>query len=300
MPKKVVEGHCKLCGLYSRLHESHILPAFVFRSLRKSSGANGHIRKSDNPNQRVQDGLKLHWLCGQCESLFSKEETAFANNIFYPFRAGKVPVRYGPYLLRFCASVSWRVLTFAFGHRKDAPYSDKQRELALMAEQHWRAFLLGQRPHPGPFEQHLLGWSMISNTTITGLPSNINRFLTGPITLDIVGSESSLMTFAKLGPMMVFGHIQVERRTWVGSRVAVKDGTFPSKKYVLPPGLLALFREKAGLVEEGWSKLSDQQRDVIDRNITSKGAEFFDSDQGRAILADAEMFGVESVTSKRN
>ena len=61
-----------------------VLPAFVFRWLRGRSGA-GHIRSSDNPNLRVQDGFKLTWLCDVCESRFSRFETAFATKIFYPW-----------------------------------------------------------------------------------------------------------------------------------------------------------------------------------------------------------------------
>lgn len=108
------------------------------------------------------------------------------------------------------------------------------------------------------------------------------------------------MTFAKLGPIMIFGHIQVRKRTWVGSKIAVKEGKFPSKKYILPPSLIGLLNEKAGFVEEAWEKLSQNQRKLIDDNIISKGESFFNSGQGKAIIADAEMFGIGAVLAKEN
>lgn len=243
MAKQIVTGPCKLCGMDSRLLESHILPSFVFRWLKSRSGASGHIRMTDNPNLRVQDGLKEHWLCLACEGLIGRDETVFANQVFHPYTKGIVPIKYGPELLRFCTSISWRVLHFACGFSGKASYSAQQIDLVARAEKRWRNFLLSSTPHPGVHEQHLLMFGAISSATVDDFPSNINRFLTGPVTLDIVGSSSSLMTFAKLGPLMIFGHIQANSREWEGSKVRVKGGVLPSKKYVLPGGLLPLIKE---------------------------------------------------------
>ena len=300
MANKKVVGKCKLCGKSAELCLSHILPAFAFRWLKKRSGSGGHIRNIELPNRRVQDGVKEHWLCVECEQLFSVEEAAFASKVFHPFDRGEIPIRYGPYMLRFCTSVSWRVLKFAFGRNPEATYSPAQLSLVEQAEKRWRDFLLGRVRHPGEFEQHLIAWSTISETSIPNLPTNMNRFLTGPITLDIVGSGQRLMTFAKLGPFMIFGHIQSRKRTWEGSKIGLKDGKFPSQKYVLPPALLPLFHEKAGLIGDGWSKLSDQQAQLIDETILAKGEQFFDTPQGQAVLADAEMFGINSVMRKKS
>lgn len=298
MAKDAVTGQCKLCGSTAELCLSHILPAFVYRWLKKRSGAGGHIRNSDSPNRRVQDGVKEHWLCVACEQMLSADETAFANGIFHPFSRGEVPVTYGPYMLRFCTSFSWRVLKFAFGKNPDARYSNEQATLIEEAENRWRGYLLGRARHPDKFEQHVIPWGTISETTIPDLPQNINRFLSGSVTLDIVGSQTSLMTFAKLGPIMIFGHIQSTKRTWEGTKIRLTDGRFPSKEYVLPPALLPLLYEKANAITQGWSKLSDQQTKLIDETLLAKGDKFFDTPQGKAVLADAEMFGISSVLSR--
>lgn len=300
MAKTRISGECKLCGNNGSLCESHILPAFTFRWLKKRSGANGHIRNTDSPNQRIQDGVKEYWLCVDCEALFSRDETAFANTVFHPYDAGAAHIKYSEFMLRFCTSVSWRVLKFAFGRRTDARYSIEQRQLVEQAEARWRDFLLNRVPHPGQFEQHVIPWGTIESTTIPDLPRNINRFLTGPITLDIVGSSQSLMTFAKLGPFMIFGHIQCRKRSWEGSKISLNGGNLLPKKYVLPPSLIPLLKEKANLIEEGWSKLSDTQSRVIDENLIAKGEGFLDTPQGRAVFADAQMFGIGSVISKKS
>src|SRR5271169_2274152 len=106
-------GRCYLCQSDSDLQSSHILPAFVYRWLRESSG-NSPIRATTAPNLRVQDGIKRYWLCAACEERFSRFETAFANNLFYPYLdASARPFQYSRWLLQFCTSVSWRVLRLA-------------------------------------------------------------------------------------------------------------------------------------------------------------------------------------------
>jgi hypothetical protein len=66
-----MDGTCAFCGEHKSLKDSHVLPAFVYRWLRTRSGT-GHIRNTENPNRRVQDGLKFPWLCGDCESQFNR------------------------------------------------------------------------------------------------------------------------------------------------------------------------------------------------------------------------------------
>ena len=102
-----MDGICAFCNVEDRLRESHVLPAFVYRWLRSRSGV-GHIRRTDSPNRRVQDGVKLQWLCDDCETLFSGYETAFATKLFYPWQDGTNRIAYNEWLLSFCVSISWR------------------------------------------------------------------------------------------------------------------------------------------------------------------------------------------------
>ena len=63
---------CRLCGATKELQESHILPGFVFR-WKKETSATGYLRFGQQPNLRVQDGVKLHLLCRDCERRFNKD-----------------------------------------------------------------------------------------------------------------------------------------------------------------------------------------------------------------------------------
>ena len=276
---------------------SHVLPAFIYRWLRGRSGS-GHIRHTDEPNKRVQDGLKLAWLCADCEALFSRFETAFATKLFHPWHSGTVAVPYSDWLLKFCVSVSWRVLRFARGRNTAHTYTPDQERLLDQAEARWRAFLVGDAPHPAEFEQHLLVFDNIESTTVTDLPPNMNRFMTGAITLDVVGSDRSLMTFAKLGRFIIFGIIQKGPNRWEGTKVHVKDGLFKPRKVVVPAGLLDLFKEKATLAATAMSKMSSKQQDKVEAHVLANLDRFLESDQLRSMLADAQMFGEQAILRK--
>ena len=169
---------CVLCANSSDLRASHIIPGFVVDWLRNTS-ATGHFRLSENPNLRIQDGLKPRMLCSNCEQMFAPWEKTFAEKCFVPINRGSVPsIRYGPWMLKFSTSVSWRVLRLfkAAGLLSEAPGDVQvQVDLALRA---WKLFLFGERPHPGRHEQHMILADVIESSSDPDLPTNMNRYLT--------------------------------------------------------------------------------------------------------------------------
>lgn len=288
---------CAFCANCGPLLNSHVLPAFVYRWLRNRSGS-GHIRHTDNIDRRVQDGIKLPWLCAKCENLFSKYETAFANSVFYPWLKDEKPIVYDERLLKFCTSVSWRVLRFARGQSKAAKYTPDQEKLMDRAEQRWRDFINGKVAHPGDFEQHLVIFNVIKNTSLSDLPTNMNRFMTGAVTLDIVGSKRSILTFAKLGRFMIFGLIQGDKKAWQGTKVHVRNGLLKPDSVSIPGGLLYMFKEKATLAAAAVDSMSPKQKAKVDLHIRDNLDQFLESEQFAAIEADARMFGEEAVIWK--
>ena len=149
------QGTCRLCGSQAELQVSHIVPAFVFRWLRETS-ATGHIRSGEAPNRRVQDGWKKRWLCGDCEALLAQSEKLFAERLFLPLAAGRPKrLQYGPWLLKFCSSLSWRTLSLMRDQDEPIDYSDADIALLDEADTAWKDFLLGRTEDPGPFRQHI-------------------------------------------------------------------------------------------------------------------------------------------------
>lgn len=279
--------------------ESHVLPAFVFRWL-KAYSVTGHIRHTDTPNRRVQDGIKKPWLCELCEQRFSRYETAFATKLFHPWLKGVERVRYGDWLLKFCVSVSWRVLKHCRGLNPDTTYTAEQELLLDQAEARWREFLEDRVPHPGKFEQHLLIWDLIESTNAPGLPPNINRFLSGAITMDIVGSERRLMTFSKLGRFMLFGTIQSCGSEWAGTKVHVRDGILePGGTIGLPVGVMEYINERAAMAAQFYDGISDAQHQKMEAAAMRDLDRIANSDQFAAMLADADMFGEDVIIRRR-
>lgn len=277
------------------------MPAFAFKWLKRRS-ATEHIRYSGTPNKRVQDGVKKPLLCSECEDLIGTSETQFATKLFHPWMGGNLEVPYDEWLLRFCVSVSWRVLLHCKGQNPNAEYSEEQNRLAIVAESTWREFLLRKRPHPAAFEQHLLIFGEIASSTVPDLPTNINRFHAGPIMFDIIGTQNSLMTFTKLGPFSVFGMIQKGRATWDGTKVHVRHGLIKPQKVVVPYGLAHFFNDKAKEVAATYEQISEPQQSKIDAAmdsaIRSDPDKFLASNHYASMRADAELFGEHVILSK--
>jgi len=191
-------GICKLCDEEGELQHSHVIPAFAYRWLRETSGT-GHIRLGAEPNRRIQDGKKLYWLCANCELRLGKSETAFAKNLFHPFSSGKeARFIYGPWLMQFCVSVSWRVLRYYREETDLEGYSDQSLERLSEADRIWKEVLLGQRAHPGHCRQHLIPLDAIESAT-GKLAPNINRYLMRVIEMDVVRGSDTEFVFSKIG-----------------------------------------------------------------------------------------------------
>ena len=147
-------SECALCGRTGAIRQSHIMPKFVPRWIKRTS-ATGYMVRPDDGARRVQDAIKVRLLCDDCEELFSKSEKYFAEKIFYPFHdRGVRSFDYDENLGLFAASLSWRALR--------ASYDEAARGLPGFApaineaEARWRGFLLGERRSIEPYESHLI------------------------------------------------------------------------------------------------------------------------------------------------
>src|SRR6187549_1130708 len=136
-------GPCALCLATGKLERSHIMPRFVYRAL----------------DATASDGPARPLLCGRCEDRFSTWESQFARDIFQPRVAGQArPVKYGPWLLKFAASVCWRVLENARRENQLGPLQQRWAAENDGCLEVWRNFLRDRRPDVGVHPLHLLGW----------------------------------------------------------------------------------------------------------------------------------------------
>ena len=75
-------GECSLCFKDRELQNSHVIPRFIFRWMKKT-GPTPFLRRAVDPNTRIQD-YHEKMLCEECEQIFSDWEGKFASHVFYP------------------------------------------------------------------------------------------------------------------------------------------------------------------------------------------------------------------------
>ncbi len=253
----------------------------------------GFLRDKNEINKRAQDLAKDYWLCGECEDLFSKWETTFANKVFYPFvENGESSCNYEIWLSKFCASLSWRTLTYV---RSKNSHEDKPKEYwqALgMAEVHLANYVLGKSDNLNQYEQHLFPLERIESTDFTGFPENINRYILRIIAMDIIGNTNNLFIFTKLPSFMLVGFIDVEKPNLMrSSRVALKTGKLSPRDYRWPDGFIDYIVEKANEVSEVSNSMNPDQQQKIEAFIKNNPEKAANSKQLEAFLHDYGMFG---------
>lgn len=283
---------CALCGKPDALRASHIIPRYVFEWLRESS-ATGHIRSGEQPNLRVQDGWKPKLLCSPCEQRFSVWEKAFAEQIFVPLNRGDAPpFTYGPWLLKFATSVSWRVLTAykLIGGLDDFP--PEHMRAADAALRTWRAFLLGEEAHPGAYQQHVFCVDLIETTDFPDLPPNFNRYLTRGVDMDLAHGGPESITYAKMGRVVLFGFVAMPHpRRWQGTKINANEGSISVAAYHLPGKVFEFMAGKARKMAAHYRAISPRQHEVIQRAYEENEERLAGSEVFRAMQQDVAMFG---------
>jgi hypothetical protein len=190
----MIQGICALCAKDAELQLSHILPRFVAKWLKRT--AVGGIRSSDQPNRRVQDAPKRHFLCRDCEQLLQKWESPFAAQVFEPLHRApdQIPaaIQYGEWCLRFSVSVTWRILASFAADGRLATLTGRARARASEALRTWSEFLLGQTSHLREFQHHLLPLGMLEHP---GGPSSsfLNRYILRSTDYDFAGNDRDHM-----------------------------------------------------------------------------------------------------------
>lgn len=287
-----MKGTCRLCGQDRDLQESHVIPSFVYKWLKETSGT-GFLRFGVEPNKRAQDGLKFYWLCKECEGRFSEWETPFANQIFHPMNDGTVEdVSYGPWLLKFCTSVSWRVLNLFLEQDNMSHFPENLRACALRTQGVWRDYLLDKSQNPNRNEQHFLPLDAIESFTHRNMPTNINRYILRSVDMDAVCGGESAFVYSKLGKFIIVGFIEVPyRNQWVGTKVHVKRGVVGPSSYTLPMQFGDYLMDRAASADNVQENMSEKQKRKIEDSYGKDIDRAAKSESFRAMHQDVKLFG---------
>ena len=194
-------GKCKLCHKEKELQESHIIPKFVYNWMKQTG--TGRFRQGLNINKPLQDGIKVHLLCRDCELEFSKREDWFKKNIFSRF-INKDQTTFIPSdnLEYFAVSLLWRVLVFF----KDDGNSYKFQEKLNEVEQEWRKYLYENEDLKKYKTIHLMCNS--EDIEIPNAPKNICSYLLRDVDIEIGEGDVKCFIYAKFARFMLIGIIE--------------------------------------------------------------------------------------------
>ena len=287
-----MQGICRLCNSEAVLKESHFIPKFIGKWVKKT-GITGYIRESNEVHKRAQDIAKEHWLCGACELLFSQWEREFANKVFYPFAdKGDSVANYDEWMSKLCASLSWRTLTYTRSKNNREHKSEEYNKSLDDAELHLRKFLLGEEKNLNQYEQHVFPLERIESTTETGLPPNINRYFLRTMSMDIIGNSTDLYIYTKLPCFIILGVIKAKNLSKMrSSRIAIKHGTISPRKYWWPDGFINYIVEKAQAVSDAYDKIPKKHKDSFDEYIRNNPERAVNSKLTEAFMYDHDQFG---------
>jgi len=223
-------------------------------------------------------------------------ETTFASKIFHPFHNGDPVETYGDWLLKFSVSISWRVLLFFKKHNELNHYNFSLLEASEKALNTWRSFLLNDSSHPGVFEQHMLPFpGIIGEYNLPDLPPSINRYIMRSIDLDVPCTNTEAFTFAKLGRIFIFGFVKMKHpEHWRDTKTNINKGDFLKKHYKLPETIKNYIFDQARRALEAQGKMSEKQRDCIDKKYRENASQYRTSEMYKAMDQDYKLFGDEA------
>jgi hypothetical protein len=258
---------CPLCQHGTQLVESHIIPKFFGRELKKRSNSQTLVNVlNPQKNPRPQDITKTFLLCRGCELLISKVETEFRNKIMPANKSLLCPIAYGDWMLKFAVSISWRVLTYlkyAPSHSEQdvtskklltslptlLPESHSEAEKALEA---WRLFLLGQVEDVGEYDQHLV--------VLSG--KNFPHENCNALAFTLFQQDGIIATHTLLGQFIILGFIKHSKIwEWKNTKLERASGEI-GKPFAIPLSygewLADMFAEFERISVEDWKARKEQ------------------------------------------
>ena len=268
------------------------MPKFVMRWMKRSGTP---LRSNQTPNRRLQDTPRIFLLCGDCEQMLSSWERSFSEEVFMPFheRAGDL-LSYRDWGLKFAVSVSWRAFQYFDSLGNFDHLTEDQRRESRVACRYWEEFMLGSRPHPGKYEQHIIALDLLEQVSFPNCSPFLNRYLLRTIDLDVVAWDHCAMVYTKMGRIILFGFLTgQERRNWVGTRLHVRKGQIGAKHYKVPPYALAQINDMAEISANTLASLSPRQQRKVQEEMLENVDQVRGSEVTKALRQDILLFGKE-------
>jgi hypothetical protein len=261
---------CAVCGIEECSEDSHIIPAFVVRHLKKIS-ITGHIRGNKQPNIRKADGPKCKLLCPSCEDAFSIWERRFASEVFYPLHTGDLDRRtlvYGSWLAKFAVSVSWRALFHCKQSNAGRSLPHRHDPLVQPTLDVWREYLLGRRVDVGYHRQHMLflGHSVELPQFLD--PRELTFYFERGIDYDTIHSPQDAYVVTKLCRILIIGTIFTKKPSeWRRTQIHLSGGQYRPGEFQVPGCIFTFFKNAVDDVVASRRRISPNQSRKIEEAV---------------------------------
>jgi hypothetical protein len=258
---------CVLCDLEECLEDSHIVPAFVVRYLKKIS-ITGHIRGSEQPNRRMTDGAKCKLLGPKCEDLFAQSERCFASQIFHPLHVADLDrqsLYYGPWLAKFAVSMSWRSLWHCRHRNPDCSLPHGHDALVQPTLDVWRDYLLGRRNNIGHHRQHML--FLGHPISLPGFldPKELRLYFDRGIDYSTIHSPDEAYIITKLCRILIIGTLFTKKPSdWRRTQIHLSRGEYRPGDFQVPGCVFTFFKNAIDDVIASRKRVSTKQRQKIE------------------------------------
>ncbi len=220
---------CALCLEDRKLHKSHIIPAFVARHL-KDTSATGYLISAES-NARVQGLPTDQLLCSECEQRFSLWEKEFSSQYFPKIQADPYSgFDYGPSLLKFAVSLSWRVLiTDRAGLTNEFPSWKKKIDSTL---ENWRRYLLGYQKNPLSVHHLFVLAGSAFELPSEAHPKTLQYLMRAVDATELIGS-TTLAVYSKLLRALFYSPLfPANPAGWEKTRIHSGPGSLPPDQVI--------------------------------------------------------------------
>ncbi|PZM80386.1 MAG: hypothetical protein DKT66_14075 [Candidatus Melainabacteria bacterium] len=282
------EAPCKLCYVIKPLCDSHVVPNFAAKIIKKDSPT-GYFRMAGEPNVPKQSFPSFKMLCKDCEDKFGRLEHTFRNVIYVPYlERPNLPteeqkralfVKYGSWFRDYALSLAWRTAICHLDFKDLDTEKPYVADVVRKAASQWRSYLKGASIHPGKSQSRiwLIDLSMAEAIKDCGAAQHNWKLSSGffayllrgcDFTVVYTTSESEIGVFTKL-PGAIFWTTIIPSRIENESGFDIREkGTIDLLKHSFDNKLLEFLNSR---VEEGMklldSGMSSVQREKMNERI---------------------------------
>lgn len=284
-----MKGRCAVCEQDKELENSHIIPKFVFRWMKRTGSSK--IRQLTSVNKSREDGPTIKLLCGTCEDMFSSFEDYFARNFFHPIienivdKKGALTIRsvdYDENLYLFSVSLLWRGLKWNILNDNIPLEHKKQLE---RVECKWKDFL-SKRTYPD--EANSVHMFIVDKTqNFDGKPQRFDFYLMRATDATVASGLDQLFIFSKIARFLfIVPLIGYDEKDFINTNVYASGGIYRNPQIIQDGRIGAFLVNRANEIHNYANDLSLKQRDLIKKNFEKEKDRLDGTDLHRSITED--------------